>query len=95
MINGTFIPMDQEFADAPDDNVTNIEVMAGDGNLLTVVAIRESCSLAELRQDIIDEGVLDTNSHFQFQLNGKLVLRRRENFLKCKDLSGAITLIYS
>lgn len=93
-INGIMIPMDQEAASSQSAKVINIEVQDSNFSLLTVVAIRETCTLADLRRDIVDESMLESEGQFIFKHNGRQILPRREMSIICKDINTSIQLIY-
>lgn len=92
-IAGDLVPMDQEAASLEHDAVTKIHVYDECSNLLTVISIRELCTLQQLRQDIIGECQQELPSQFLFSHNGRKVLLRRECNIVCKDLNNRICII--
>lgn len=89
-INGVLVPMDQEAASLKDNQVVDIEVVDEASSLLTIISIREECTLAELRKDMNDEAPNMLPEDFYFVHNRKRVLKRRELQMKCKELGGRV-----
>ena len=89
-INGVLVPMDQESASLEDNKVVDIEVADDTSSVITIISIREECTLVELRKDINDEAPNMLPEDFHFVHNGKRVLKRRELQMKCKELQGWI-----
>ena len=58
--------------------------------VITIISIREECTLVELRKDIHDEAPNMLPEDFHFVHNGKRVLKIRELQMQCKELQGWI-----
>ena len=89
-IAGMLVPMDQEAASLVDNKVIDIEVFDEASNLTTVISIREHCNLVQLRNDIVEESLVEVPAQFTFIHNGRKVMRRRERLILCKDLNNKV-----
>ena len=89
-INGILAPMDQEAASLEGNQVVDIEVVDESSSLLTIISIREECTLSELRKDMIDEANGMLPEDFYFVHNRQHVLERRESHIKCRELHGRV-----
>ena len=92
-IKGELVPLDQEAASLDHDKVIDIEVYNADSSLLTIITLRESSILQQLRTYIVDECQAEIPSNFIFCHNGRKILSRREKTTLCKDLEGKVQLI--
>ena len=84
LLNGQLIPLDQDITTNPENKPLAVEIYFQE-NLITVIDIMSSTSLAQLRTELTLEELPLMPESYAFSLNNRKVLTKWKNFL-CIDM---------